>query len=309
VAGIRLSVITADNWRECIELRVRDEQAELVPDNLYSIAEAQFYPDAVPLAIHNDEGQMVGFVMYGIEVTSGKWKVFRLMIDRAYQGLGYGRAAMQQVIARLAAQQGCDEVLISYRPDNDAARQLYASLGFVEQEVKEDKVTASLELNTAADIGRFYAGIGALLWCPSTGKYLVLRRAAHRDAGGGAWECVTGRVNQGEGFSEAVRREVREELGIEVQVEFIIGTSHLYRGDERPENELVGVLYGCSIDDPEAIKVSDEHSEHHWVTVEEARDRFSGAHWLVRMIERAEAIRSLLSPELLDFYTANGFEV
>lgn len=148
MARIRLSEITVDNWQECIQLCVADEQAELVPGNLYSIAEAQFYPDAVPLAIYNDAGQMVGFVMYGIDVTSGKWKVFRLMIDRAYQGRGYGRAAMNQVIARLAAQQSCGEVLISYKPENDAARQLYASLGFVEQNVSEDKVTACLELGT-----------------------------------------------------------------------------------------------------------------------------------------------------------------
>lgn len=59
------------------------------------------------------------------------------MIDRAYQGKGYGRAAIEQVIARLAAQ-----------PGNDAARQLYASLGFVEQKVDEDRVTACLELRT-----------------------------------------------------------------------------------------------------------------------------------------------------------------
>jgi diamine N-acetyltransferase len=149
VARIRLSAITVDNWRECIELRVKDEQAELVPSNLYSIAEAQFYPDAVPLSIHNDAGQMVGFVMYGIDVTSGKWKVFRLMIDRAYQSRGYGRAAMQQVIARLAAQPSCDGILISYQPANEVARRLYASLGFVEQEAAEDKVTAYLELSTS----------------------------------------------------------------------------------------------------------------------------------------------------------------
>jgi diamine N-acetyltransferase len=70
------------------------------------------------------------------------------MIDRAYQGRGYGRAAIEQVIARLAAQPGCDEILISYKPGNDAARQLYASLSFVEQKVDEDRVTACLELRT-----------------------------------------------------------------------------------------------------------------------------------------------------------------
>ena len=72
---------------------------------------------------------------------------------------------------------------------------------------------------------------------------------------------------------------------------------------------MVGVLYCCSTDDPEAIQVSNEHSEHRWVTAGEARDLLSDAHWLVRVIERAEAIRSLMSPELLDFYITNGFEI
>jgi diamine N-acetyltransferase len=151
---VRLSEITVDNWRECIELGVRDEQTDLVPSNLYSIAEAQFYPDAVPLAIYNDQGDMVGFVMCGVEVSSGKWKIFRLMIDRVYQGRGYGRAAIEQVITRLAAQPGCDEILISYKPTNDAARHLYASLGFVEQKANEDKVTACLELRTNRKEGK-----------------------------------------------------------------------------------------------------------------------------------------------------------
>ena len=60
---------------------------------------------------------------------------------------------------------------------------------------------------------------------------------------------------------------------------------------------------------PRAIQVSDEHSEHRWVTVEEARDLFSGDHWLVRVIERAEAVRGLMPPELVDYYIANGFEI
>jgi hypothetical protein len=45
-------------------------------------------------------------------------------------------------------------------------------------------------------IGRFYAGVGALVWCASTQKYLVLKRSADKDFGGGAWECVTGQVKE-----------------------------------------------------------------------------------------------------------------
>ena len=144
---VSLKPITADNWQECIGLKVKTEQADFVPSNLYSIAEAQFYPQAVPLAIYSEQDQMMGFVMYGVDVGTGKWKIFRMMIDQAHQGKGYGRAAMEQVTERLRAQPGCSEILIAYQTTNDAARQLYASLGFIEETVSDGKVTACLDLD------------------------------------------------------------------------------------------------------------------------------------------------------------------
>ena len=69
------------------------------------------------------------------------------MIDQAHQRKGYGRAAMEQVIERLIAQPGCNEVLIAYQIANKAARRLYTGLGFVKQKVDDDKVTAQLDLS------------------------------------------------------------------------------------------------------------------------------------------------------------------
>lgn len=145
MADVTLRAITVDNWEECAGLQVKPDQEGFIPSNLRSIAVAQFYPDTIPVAIYASE-EMVGFCMYGLDVASAKWKVFRLMVDKAHQGKGYGRAAMAQVIERLAARPDCDEIVICYRPANDAARHLYASLGFVEREVEEDKVTAHLYL-------------------------------------------------------------------------------------------------------------------------------------------------------------------
>ena len=161
--------------------------------------------------------------------------------------------------------------------------------------------------------GRFLAGVGGLIWHPPTRRYLLLRRSAGKDFAPGVWECVTGRVDQGESFEEALRREVREELGLEVQIDFLVGTTHFYRGEARPENELVGVVYACSLSDPGAIRTSVEHSEHRWVTAAEAA-RLLGAcdpstQWLRGVIERAEAIRRLLPPSLLRLYRERGFEL
>jgi 8-oxo-dGTP pyrophosphatase MutT (NUDIX family) len=156
-------------------------------------------------------------------------------------------------------------------------------------------------------IGHFYAAVGALMWNPAEGKYLVLKRTADKDFGAGVWECVTGRVDQGEGFTEALHREVREELGVEVQIDFMIDTMHFYRGEARPENELVGVVYRCSLEDAGAIQTSWEHSEHRWVTADEAGEIFPEGYWLVDLIQHAERIRALLPPELLAVYQ-EGFE-
>ncbi len=158
-------------------------------------------------------------------------------------------------------------------------------------------------------IGRFYAMVGALIQHPADGRYLVLRRSPNKDFASGAWECVTGRVDQGESFSDAVRREVREELGVEVHVEFIVGLAHFFRGEERPENEIVGVQFSCTVENPDAIRPSWEHAEHRWITAHEAETLFPEPHWLGRAIRRAEIIKSLLPQELADFYRETGFAV
>ena len=162
-------------------------------------------------------------------------------------------------------------------------------------------------------IGRFYAGIAALIRSPDTARYLLLHRSEHKDFGAGVWECVTGRVEQGEGFDEALQREVREELGVQVQVEHILGTTHFYRGPSTPDNELVGVVYLCSLQDSASIHISPEHSEYRWLKAPEALRLLSASDpstaWARRVIERAEIIRSMLSEELISFQHHHGFEL
>jgi len=162
-------------------------------------------------------------------------------------------------------------------------------------------------------IGRFYAGIAALIWTPKTEQYLLMRRSEQKDFARGAWECVTGRVDQGEGFEDALRREVREELGVEVQIEYILGTTHFYRGVPNPENELVGVVYLCSLTDPAYIQISAEHSEYRWLSASQAIDLLSATdpstQWAMRVIQRAKLIRLMLPDNLVNLQRKTGFEL
>jgi diamine N-acetyltransferase len=146
--------VTKDNWEELIDLKVRDDQKEFVASNLYSIAEAQFgddfegHWDFHPFGIY-DGNIPVGFLMFGYNFAHSSRQAFiiRLMVDEKYQGRGYGRFGMEKMLEIFRAEERIKAVGVSYEPENEAARKLYASLGFQETgEVVEREIVAVLPL-------------------------------------------------------------------------------------------------------------------------------------------------------------------
>ena len=158
-------------------------------------------------------------------------------------------------------------------------------------------------------IGRFIAMVGMLVWRRTDGKYLLLRRSDARDFAPGQWETGSGRLEQGEGFLEALRRESREEFGLDVRVECLLGVTHFHRGEATPENEMVGVSFGCSVDDGSGLSISDEHSEHRWMTADEAAAFLPPGHWLSALIARAETFRRLMPEGLRRLHWEDGVDV
>src|SRR5262245_16397511 len=80
------------------------------------------------------EVPMVGFTMY--ELSAGVGIIRRLMIDQRFQGRGYGRAAMLEVIRRLKLHPEVGMIATRHRRENEAAAKLYGSLGFVEWTIR-----------------------------------------------------------------------------------------------------------------------------------------------------------------------------
>ena len=146
--------VTKDNWKELIGLKVREEQTHFVASNLYSIAEAQFGDDYEgrwdlhPFGIY-DENIPVGFLMYALNFEHPKQQAFisRLMVDEKQQGKGYGRFGMEKMLEIFRTEERIKVVGISYEPENETARKLYASLGFQETgEMVGEEVLAVLQL-------------------------------------------------------------------------------------------------------------------------------------------------------------------
>lgn len=152
---MELQPVTAENWKELIKLKVSDDQTHFVASNLYSIAEAQFgfdddegHCDFYSFGAYAD-GQPVGFVMYCLNPEHSRFQVFiaRLMVDQQFQGKGYGREIMQLILDRFREDKRIKNVGISYEPENEVARKLYASLGFVEPgEILDGETLAVLQL-------------------------------------------------------------------------------------------------------------------------------------------------------------------
>lgn len=149
--------MTKDNWRELTKLKVRPDQDGFVASNVRSIAEARFVSDdddgqgqwlLYDYGIYENEAP-VGFLMYAYNFMNPKYQAFiiRLMVDEKYQGKGYGRFGLQKMLEIFHAEERIRVVAISYEPENEQARQLYAKSGFRETgEIVDGEMLALLSL-------------------------------------------------------------------------------------------------------------------------------------------------------------------
>ena len=151
---ITLRDIDKTNWLTCIKLRPGEEQRHFIASNLFSLAEAKVYPECVPMGIYYGDS-MVGFVMFAPDSDApGSYWIIRFMVDRDYQGKGYGTAAMREVIRRLESQLGIKQLLLSVVPENTAAGEFYTRLGFEKTDrMVEDERVMRLTLDRPSGAG------------------------------------------------------------------------------------------------------------------------------------------------------------
>lgn len=128
---VRLSDLRCDTWEVVVGLTVTDDQRDFIAPNLFSIAESHFLPGFFTRAVLHD-AETVGFAMYGPDPDdNGQLWLYRLMIDKAHQGKGLGRAALQEIITHVRHELGAPLLRLGVRTDNTTATALYKSAGFI----------------------------------------------------------------------------------------------------------------------------------------------------------------------------------
>ena len=134
--NITLKEINESNWRECISLKVRDDQKKFVATNENGLALAYAHKEMEPRGIYNDD-IMVGFVMFAKDPDDGLYYINRFMISEKYQRNGFGRKALENLIEELKGR-GAETIDIIHKPDNANAIKLYRDLGFKPTDDKLD---------------------------------------------------------------------------------------------------------------------------------------------------------------------------
>jgi 8-oxo-dGTP pyrophosphatase MutT (NUDIX family) len=125
----------------------------------------------------------------------------------------------------------------------------------------------------------------AVVWNPDGRTFLALRRSLDDATRPGRWDLPGGNVTYGEDHREAIRREIREETGLDItDLRPVQVVTQMYRGGEV---YLIFVGHRCQAllrsvqpwgrrtqdegDDAlsDDVTLSEEHIDYRWVTGEE----------------------------------------
>ena len=149
---INLREITETNLISIIDLDVSENQNDLVAPNAVSIAQGHYSKSAWFKGIFNDD-VAIGFVMLDLITEENKCFLWRFMIDKKYQGKGYGKIALTQVIEYVKSFKVFDNIGTSYVATDNSAEGFYKNFGFIESE----EIIKQFGLEDSDEIGMKYS--------------------------------------------------------------------------------------------------------------------------------------------------------
>lgn len=131
---IKILPVTEETREEITALRILPEQRGYVETVEECLEEAAHNARWNPVGIYADE-KPAGFAMYGFfekkyYPPAGRLWLDRFLVDLHFQGKGIGKAAMEHMLGRLAAEYPQKDIYLSVIAGNDAAIHMYREFGF-----------------------------------------------------------------------------------------------------------------------------------------------------------------------------------
>ncbi|MBP5311759.1 MAG: GNAT family N-acetyltransferase [Clostridia bacterium] len=145
---IRLTEITEDNWLEAASLSVKESQKGFLAPAAGIIARGYVYRNCGGrvLVIEND-GTIVGLALVR-EFTDEPlgYDLQQFMIDKRFQGRGYGSAALSLILDMLRKEGRYDHVEVCVKKDDKEALRLYEKHGFTDSGYYDEDAPDSINM-------------------------------------------------------------------------------------------------------------------------------------------------------------------
>ncbi|MDD1782888.1 GNAT family N-acetyltransferase [Enterovibrio sp. ZSDZ35] len=128
--NIELRHINSDNFYEICQLEVAPNQLNHVDSNAISLAEANFmnFPWFRGIYFGNNP---IGFILVNADTVSGKFELWRFMLDKSHQSKGYGRIAVDLLKLALVKEFGISSLYTSVVAGPTSPKGFYLNCGFV----------------------------------------------------------------------------------------------------------------------------------------------------------------------------------
>jgi diamine N-acetyltransferase len=121
--------VDQSNIKEVLLISLHEHQEGFIESVAQCLEEAEEREEWCPVGIYH-ENDLIGFAMYGAFSSKRYTWIDRIMIDKRFQGQGFGRQAMQALIDIVCDKYDVNKVYLSLYEDNKVAMKLYKELGF-----------------------------------------------------------------------------------------------------------------------------------------------------------------------------------
>lgn len=129
---IHFEPVTEMNREAILALEIHENQKGFIESIEDCLLEASKIKCWRPVGIYDDTS-LIGFAMYGFfwqYLPFGRVWLDRFLIDKRYQGYGYGKAVFPLLVQRLQQEYGRKKLYLSVTKDNAVAAHLYQQFGF-----------------------------------------------------------------------------------------------------------------------------------------------------------------------------------
>lgn len=145
---LKLIDVNEENWLEIRRLSVSEAQRGFLDSAVGILARGYVYRHNRARVIGIDhQGTLIGVAMIkDLDEEPACYDLQQFMIDRHYQGKGYGTKALQLILSKLEAERKYDSVEVCVKKDDAAALRVYEKVGFVDTGYVDEEAPDSMNL-------------------------------------------------------------------------------------------------------------------------------------------------------------------